>query len=106
ANHRKRDGGEVAKRADRLDARLEVVDLRHRERPVGDARTRRALADVDQTILVAIDQRTEEDAADDAEDRGVGADAERERYDDGCGQSLGTQQRAERKPDVASNRFS
>ena len=37
---------------------------------------RRALADVDEAIFAAIDQRTQQDAANDAEDRGVGADAE------------------------------
>ena len=50
---------------------------------VADAERGRALADVDQAIFVAIDERTEQHAADDAEDRGVGADAERERHDDG-----------------------
>ena len=55
----------------------------------------RALADVDQAIFVAIDERPQQHAADDAEDRGVGADAERERHDDGGGQALGAQQRAQ-----------
>ena len=58
---------------------------------------RRALADVEQAIFVAIDERTKEHAADDAEDRGIGADAERERDHDGGGQSLRAQQRAQRR---------
>ena len=41
--------------------------------------------DLDETILVGIRQRANEDAVDDAEHRGGGADAERER-DDGDGQ--------------------
>ena len=49
----------------------------------------RALADVDQAILIAIDERPEQHLADDAEDRGVGADAERERDGDGGGEALG-----------------
>ena len=39
----------------------------------------RALTDVDQPLLVAVDQRPQQHAADDAEDRGVGADAQRQR---------------------------
>ena len=101
AVHREVDGGEVAERVDPGRARLEVVDLRHRERRVLGAKAGRALADVDQAIFVAIDERTEEHLADDAEDRGVGADAERERYHHGEGQTLGAQERAPREPDVA-----
>ena len=101
-DHREVDGGEVAERADGGDARLEVVDFGHRERRVLGADARRALADVDQAIFVAIDQRTEEHAADDAEDRGVGADAERERHHDGGGQALGAQERAQGEPHVPS----
>ena len=50
------------------------------------AEARRALADVDEAILVAIDERPQQHAADDAEDGGVGADAERQRDDDGGGE--------------------
>ena len=57
----------------------EILDLGHGERRVLGADSRRALADVNQAILVAIDQRPQQHAADDAEDRRVGADAERER---------------------------
>ena len=62
---------------------------------VRGADARRALADVDEAIFVAIDQRTQQHAADDAEDGGVGADAERERHDDGGGQALGAQEGAQ-----------
>ena len=54
-----------------------------------------ALADVDQAIFAAIDERAEKHAAHDAEDRGVGADAERERHHDGGGQTLGAEERAQ-----------
>ena len=67
-------------------------------------RPRRALADVDQAILVAVDERPQQHAADDAEDRGVGADAERERHHDGRGESLGAQQRAQRDAHVLRER--
>ena len=94
------DGREIAERADRLRARLEVVDLRNRKGDVLCAETWRVLADVDQTIFVAIDQRPQQHAADHAEDRRVGADAERERDHDGGGQALGALQRAAGDPDV------
>ena len=61
--------------------------------------------DVDQPILAAIDQRTHQHAADDAEDRGVGADAERERDDDGGGQALRAQQRSQADAHVLDERF-
>ena len=56
-------------------------------------------------ILVAVDERAEEHAADDAEDRGVGADSERERDDDGGGQPLDAPERAQGEADVASERL-
>ena len=56
----------------------------------------RALPDVDQALLVVVDERLEQHAADHAEDRRVGADAERERQDDGDGQAAGPEQRAKR----------
>ena len=100
ANHREVHGREVAERADGGDARLDVVDFRHRERHVLGADAGRALADVDQAIFVAIDERTQQHAADDAEDRGVGADAERERHHDGGGETLRAPERAQRDAHV------
>jgi len=82
ADHREADRREVAERAERLDALAQILDLRHRERGVLDADAARALPDVDEARLVAVDERTQEDAADDAEDRGVRADAEGQRQDD------------------------
>ena len=61
---------------------------------------RGALADVDQAILVAVDERPQQHAADDAEDGGVGADAERQRDDDGDRQALDPGQRSERVAEV------
>ena len=100
ADHREADGGEVAEGGQRLDARAQVVDLRDRERGVLGADARRALADVDQPILVAVDERPQQHAADDAEDGGVGADAERQRQDDGDGRPLTREQGSQRKPEV------
>ena len=46
----------------------------------------RGLPDVDQPAFVAIDERAQQHAPDDAENRGVGADAERQREHYGDGQ--------------------
>ena len=59
------------------------LHLGDRERGVLHADPGRALADVDQAVLVAIGQRPQQHAPDHGEDGGVGADAEREREDDG-----------------------
>ena len=57
---------------------LQVVDLRHRELGVLGADAPGGLPDVDQPVFVAIGERPQQHAADHAEDRGVGADAERQ----------------------------
>jgi hypothetical protein len=49
-----------------------------------------ALADIDEPVLVAVDERPEQDAPDEPEDGGVGADAEGQREHDGEGQTLGS----------------
>ena len=61
--------------------------------------------DVDQPLLAAIDERAHQHAADDAEDRGVGADAERERDHDGGGEALRAQQRAQTDAHVLHERL-
>ena len=78
----------------------QVAELRDRKVGVLDADAARALADVDQAIFVAVDERPQQHAADDAEDRRVGADAERQGDDDGDGQALDPGQRPQRKPEV------
>ena len=79
------------------------LHLRHRERGVLGADARRALADVDQPVLVAVDERPQQHAPHHAEDRGVGADAEREREDDGDGQALGARQGSQGEAEVCQN---
>ena len=94
-DQREVDGGEIAERGDRLHARLEVADLRHREGEVLRPDAPGGLADVEQPIRIPIDERTQEHAPNDAEDRRIGADAERERHDHGDGQSPGAQKRTQ-----------
>jgi hypothetical protein len=49
-----------------------------------------ALANVDEPVWVAVDERPQQNAADDTEDGGVGADAEGQRENDGEGEALGS----------------
>ena len=100
ADHGELDRGEVAERVERPDARAEVLDFRHGEDRVLDPDAGRALADVDQAIFVAVDERPQEDAADDAEDGGIGADAERQGDDHCDGQALDPGQRPEREAEI------
>ena len=100
ADHREVDGGELAERRQRLDARAQVPDLRDRELGVLGADAARALANVDQAILVLVDERPQQDAPDDAEDRRVGADAERQGEDDRDRQPFDPGQRPQRKLEI------
>ena len=85
----------------RLDARAQVVESPGTENVgVVGADAGRALADVDQAVLVAVDERPQQHAAHHAEDGGVGADAERQRDDDGDGEALDPGQRPQREAEV------
>ena len=95
ADHREADRREVADRRHGLETGREILNLRDGEGGVLGAEAGRTLANVDQTILVAIHKRPQQHAANDAEDRGVGADAEGEREDDGERQPLRARQGAE-----------
>ena len=90
ADHRELDRREVAERAER-SSRLPAgrCSSGTEKFAFAHADARRALPDVDEPIRLAVDQRPEQHAPDDAEDGGVGADAERQRQDDGEGQALG-----------------
>ena len=100
ANHRELNRGKVAERVERADARAQVLDLRHREDRVLDPPAGRALADIDEPIFIAIDQRPQENPADDAEDGGIGADAERQGDDHCDGQPLDPGERPESKANI------
>ena len=56
-DHRELDGREIAEGGDGFHPRLQVAELRHREVGVLDADALGRLADVDQAVLVAVDQR-------------------------------------------------
>src|SRR5260370_37540939 len=100
ADHCKTDGRELAEGAECFDARAQILNFWHREWdfPGGDAR--RALLDVDELLLVAIDERPKEHAAHQAENGGSGATTERQReHQDGC-QSFSARQGSYSKPQV------
>ena len=82
ADHGESDGGEIAEFADRLDAGS-MSWISGTENGVIHAGAHGGLADINDAVFIAIVERAEEHAAHDAEDGGVGADAERERDDDG-----------------------
>jgi hypothetical protein len=100
ADHREGDGRELSQRRHRLQPAAQVDDLWHGERGVLGANPGRALADVDQTALVAVDQRPQQHASHDAEDGGVGADSQGQGEDYGRRQPLGAGQRAERELEI------
>ena len=76
-----------------LTPRPHVLNLGDRERDVLAADPGRALADVDDPVFVAVDQRLEQHRANQAEDRDVDTDAKGERDDDSEGQGLRLPQR-------------
>ena len=74
---------------------LEVLDLGDREVRIRHAEAGGALTDVDEAIRHRGSTRgRSKHAANDAEDGGVGADAERQRHDDGQGKARGSGQGA------------
>src|SRR6266403_865405 len=70
ANHGETDGRELAERAQRFNAGAQILDFGHGECCVVVASAQGALADVDQPVLVAVDERLEEHAAHQREDGG------------------------------------
>ena len=101
ADHREIDRREVAECRERLDARLQVAELRDRKLGVLDADAARALMKVDEAVLVAVHERAQKNAPDDAEDGGVGADAERERDDHSGDQAFDPGERSNGETKIA-----
>src|ERR1700741_2715804 len=77
ADHGETDGGELAERAEGLDAGAQVANSGNGKRGVLVADAKGALTDVDEPVFVTIDEGLEEDAAHECEDGSVGTDAER-----------------------------
>jgi len=96
SDHRKVHLREIAELAQRADAALDIFDFRHGKRGVVLAAGWGALADVHEPVLVAVDERLEQDSAHESEDRGVSADAERQREDHNGRKAFAAHQRVER----------
>ncbi len=102
ADHGETDGREIAERAQGLNAGAQLLDFWHGKSCVIVADAQGALADVDQPVLVAVDERLEEHAAHQREDGGVGADAKRQRQDHRGRKPFGSSERAERNSQVVN----
>src|SRR6266436_8376715 len=96
SDHGEADGGEIAELAKGLNAGFKVQNFRHGEVDVLATDAESALPNVDEAILIGIHQRAKEDAAHQAEDGGVGADAQRQREHHGDRQPLGAPKRTNR----------
>ncbi len=85
-----RHGGRAAHRRERMGGGFEIRELEHRD----------VVGERDQPPGLGIRQGGEEDAIEDAEDGGVGADAERDRQDRGTREGRGLGERARGLADV------
>jgi hypothetical protein len=89
------DGEVPAHRLSETALRPPVEEVRFGDGAVGDAVAAVGVPDPDDPLGIAEGERLEQDAANHAEDRGVGADAERERQERGRGEARGAAQCAE-----------
>ncbi len=101
ADHGEVHGGEVAKRAQGFHAGAQILYLGHGKRRVVVAEAGGALPDIDQPVLVAVDQRLEQDSAHQGENGGVRADAERQCEDHGDRQPWSPNQRVSCNSQIA-----
>src|SRR5260370_22471253 len=85
ADHGETNGGELAEGANCFDACTQVVNFRNGEWDLPGADTRRALLDVNEAVLVAVDEGPQEHATYQTEDGGVGGHAHRQREHHGDG---------------------
>src|SRR5204862_431791 len=93
ADHGETYDGELAKRAERLDACAQVLNFRHGEWDGPGADARRALLDKNEPVFVTVDERPQEHAPHQRENGRVGADAERQREHHGDYQPFAARQR-------------
>ena len=101
ADHGEPHDGEVTKCGKAFHAGAQILDLGYRKGGVVVADARGALPDIDQAVLVAVDQRLEQDAAHQRENGSVGADAERERENHGDRKAWSTKQGVKRNSQIA-----
>jgi hypothetical protein len=76
SDHGETDRREVAERAESLDAGAQILNLGHGKRRVVVAQAGRALANVNQSVFVAVHERLEQHPAHQREYGRVGADTQ------------------------------
>ena len=96
SDHRKVHLREIAEFAEGADAALDILDFGHGKGGVVLSAGGGALADVDEAVLVAIDERLQQHSTHEREDGRVGADAQRQREDHNGREALAAHQRVER----------
>src|SRR6266700_2733548 len=102
ADHGETEGGEIAERGQGFHAGAQILDFGDGKCRIVVADARGALADVDQPVLVAVDERLEQHAAHQREDRGVGADAQRQRQHHGDRKPFGSIERPDCNSQIAN----
>jgi hypothetical protein len=101
ADHGELEGRELAEHAQGFNAGAQILDFGNGEICVLVAGAWGALADVDEPILVAVDERLEEYAAHQRENGGVCADAQGQRQDHGDRKPLRPHKRMEGNSQIA-----
>ncbi len=94
-------GRERAHRGERLVQLAELEELRRRDPELVEAHGREAAGQEHQLPGLRVRERAQQDAVDDREDRGVGADAQGQREDRDQGEPGGAQQAPGRVADIA-----
>src|SRR6267143_4164742 len=104
ADHGETDGGELAKGGKGFDACAQVLNFRYGEWDAPGANARCSLFDVDQPVFVAVDERPQQHTANQAENRRVRPDTQRQREHHSERQPFGAPQRADRELHVTQER--
>ena len=85
--------------------RQPIVVVGHRRAGALDARARKRVVEKDEAVGFGIRQRPQQHGADDGEDRGVGADAERQRQDGGQREGAILAEQPEREAEILNQSF-
>ena len=101
SDHSKVHLREIAELVQGADASLDILNFGHGKRGVVLSAGGCALANIDEAVLVAVDERLEQHSAHQREDRGVRADAQRQREDHNSREAFAAHQRVERNPQIA-----
>jgi hypothetical protein len=95
ADHREPHGRELPDLAQRFDARAQILDFRHGKSSVLGSDAAGALGDINQPVFIAVDQGTQQHAANQGKNGRVGSNSQRQREDDRRRKAFGASQRAD-----------